>query len=472
VTPDVVFWREREDEFRKHDTGYSAVLAGSWSSFGGTWRFQPRESAHPSFGESVQLFKSLAREAAKGLGSKRGAESWIDWLDLLRCAKDNGTGEILYAQVTSSFFVAGERERDRMSRDGEALPAGALIEFMIGADGLGRRLCWDTTSAKIEHLFRNSANLCLELRSLAGHTASDAEETPREGRAARPIPLSQFWKDRQVEFAKYVDRFGDLSAHWRAAFGKWILSWGSTPIAGPISHDGQNIFKTIAMKAITELSSVTAGGDAEPWQVWLSTIREQRQGLRITHKHPVTEREWEAGVKFGRPLLAVWRELGLPTGDEEAEASRWLEDGSIDHVFQTSADFCEVLLARVFEMEVMANTGIERPSAAPESGDSGSFPEPKADVSGGTTPSSTRPGPKTDFKTASRVDEIVKRVAPEGDWGSDIDDIAAELDDEKIPHPKTWPMRDPPIRNWTDAATTNRDLAKKAIAHHLKIARG
>ncbi len=121
---------------------------------------------HPSFSESIQLFKSLAREAAKGLGSKLGTESWIDWLDLLRCAKDQSTGGTLYAQIRSHTFVVSERGRDGMLCEGENFPAGALIEFAIGEDGLQRRLYCETASATIETLFRNSANLCLELRSL------------------------------------------------------------------------------------------------------------------------------------------------------------------------------------------------------------------------------------------------------------------------------------------------------------------
>ena len=80
---------------------------------------------------------------------------------------DEVTGELLYAQVTSSLCVVSEVGRDQMIRDGEVLPAGApLIEFGQGTDGVERRLYWDISSVKIENVFRNSANLCLVLRSL------------------------------------------------------------------------------------------------------------------------------------------------------------------------------------------------------------------------------------------------------------------------------------------------------------------
>jgi hypothetical protein len=479
ITRDVGFWREREDEFRKHDSGYNSILAASWSPLGGTWRFQPSGGAHPSFSESVRLFKSLAREAAKGLGSSRGTESWIDWLDLLRCAKDERSGEIAYAQITSQTFVIGERERERMIRDGEHIPAGALIEFAIGANGLERRLYCETSSAQIERLFRSSANLCLELRSLARQSVSNVGAAPRPGGM---IPLSNFWKDRQSEFANYVDRFGDLSAHWRAAFGKWILSRGSAPSFGAISGDGQDVFKAIAMKTTTKLFHVPAGGDVEPWQVWLSVMRARKWQFRITHNHPVSERVWEAGVKFGRPLVEVRRELGLATGDEETEVLRWLEDGSIDHVFQASADFCEVLAAEAFEKEAEVHSGVptvkavERLFGKKSQRNDGikawgpeNLAETEMDRSDKRAPSSHRRGPLKDYETARSVASVVARLAADAKWRSKLDDICLELDENTILFPKTWKARG--YGGWFDCLSSERHLVEKAISHHLKRAK-
>jgi hypothetical protein len=80
-------------------------------------------------------------------------------------------------------------------------------------------------------------------------------------------------------------------------------------------------------------------------------------------------------------------------------------------------------------------------------------------------------GPKRDYETAARVDAIVTRIAGSDPWKSKLDDICDGLDDEDIARPKTWITRDPPIRNWTDAAVTDPELARKAIEHHLKNAR-
>jgi hypothetical protein len=259
ATQDSTFWQEREDEFRKHDTGHNTVLAASWSSLSDTWRFQASGSTHSASAESMQLFKSLAREAAKGLGSKRGADSWIDWLDLLRSAKDEGTRMLLYAQVTSSSYIVSEVGRDHMIRDGEALPAGALLEFGREADGVARRLYWDASTAKIENLFRNSANLCLELRSLSTRgawepgygpeiprlektdprigkdqpepTLSDIEAALNEGNRKLAVKL-RCTMDGCAVTDLYLDAFKSLAqkpATKRTAFNRWQASRRDTP---------------------------------------------------------------------------------------------------------------------------------------------------------------------------------------------------------------------------------------------------
>jgi hypothetical protein len=165
---DPAFWKEREDEFRKHETSQNVELTAYWLSLSNDWRFHTlRGRSSPSV-ESLQLFKSLAREAAKGLDINQGAESWIDWLDLLREAKDKDTGQLLYAKLSRGSSVVSEREFDRMIRFGEFVPSGSVIEFTLATDGtIAKGRYWDTSSATIESLFRKSANLCLELRSLA-----------------------------------------------------------------------------------------------------------------------------------------------------------------------------------------------------------------------------------------------------------------------------------------------------------------
>jgi hypothetical protein len=78
-----------------------------------------------------------------------------------------------------------------------------------------------------------------------------------------------------------------------------------------------------------------------------------------------------------------------------------------------------------------------------------------------------RRGPRPDYETAKRVAEIVARVAGEGKWRHKLDDICLELDEDDVPHPKTWKARS--FRGWLDSLS-ERHLAEMAITHHLKIA--
>ena len=87
-----------------------------------------------------------------------------------------------------------------------------------------------------------------------------------------------------------------------------------------------------------------------------------------------------------------------------------------------------------------------------------------------------RRGPKPDYDTPARVAEIVRRVAPDGDWRSKIDDVVLALDHgvchasdpetcdedhEKIPLPRGW-------SNW--ANPPDHDTMVKAIEYRLKVA--
>ena len=88
-----------------------------------------------------------------------------------------------------------------------------------------------------------------------------------------------------------------------------------------------------------------------------------------------------------------------------------------------------------------------------------------------TAVTSKKRGPKPDHETALRVTEIIKAVAPDGDWKDKLEEICSALDKAELPYPKTWPRRDLPLNNWEDGAMIEPALAKKAIEHLLKIAR-
>ena len=56
------FWKEREEEFRRHANDENNSLAADWYSITDSWTFRGG-----SVGRSERIFQSLAREAARGL---------------------------------------------------------------------------------------------------------------------------------------------------------------------------------------------------------------------------------------------------------------------------------------------------------------------------------------------------------------------------------------------------------------------
>jgi hypothetical protein len=177
------YWKEREDEFRKDDTPSNSGLAAQWHSLDESWAFQSLPGQRGQTLAPEQVFKPLAREAAKGLVGLGYDEPWLDWLDALRRATDRSTGTRLYSKTTSTGdFAIGEDHLDRMAKSGERIPRGGLIEFWVAPDPESAaddanqrgtpvnvraetRTIWETTTETIECLFTSSANFCLELRS-------------------------------------------------------------------------------------------------------------------------------------------------------------------------------------------------------------------------------------------------------------------------------------------------------------------
>jgi hypothetical protein len=204
----------------------------------------------------------------------------------------------------------------------------------------------------IQHLALASAEYCIVCRN----------------RAER----SMAWKERQAQFEKYAGQYKELRAIWKGASASWILWYGDKPEGIDVDHQCAGVFKAVAGQAAAGLSGITR--DAESWEQWLDAMRARRWGFQQTGHTPCTEREWDAGVKNGKPLTAIRREQKHTTGDEWKEVYRrtkngklrrlsarelrgkssndlqkyyhWLEDGKIEQVFAASARFCEELAAR------------------------------------------------------------------------------------------------------------------------------
>lgn len=80
-----------------------------------------------------------------------------------------------------------------------------------------------------------------------------------------------------------------------------------------------------------------------------------------------------------------------------------------------------------------------------------------------------RRGPRPDYATAGRVASIVEQFAGTTNWRSKLDEICWELDEKRIARPKPWKRKG--YTDWIACLSAERQLAVKAIEHHLKLAK-
>jgi hypothetical protein len=235
----------------------------------------------------------------------------MDWLDLLRRAKDEDTGEFLYAKCSPGSCVRSEREMERLIEAGEAIPAGGLIEFVGNVDGgIERRTHWDTSTATIETLFKNSANYCSKLRSLAPlpiqsvgeKTGSEAvsglpsteiamdesgrpAEGPMEGAAsgasataAISAPKAEFqarsWNEVEISF------FNEFSVEIRVGSTKAIHEFGRLGMASKRSGNPSLAWQTLHHLAISDGVISAPVGKKPNWGKVEKRMQELRAWLR------------------------------------------------------------------------------------------------------------------------------------------------------------------------------------------------
>ena len=158
------FWKEREEEFRRHANDENSSLAADWYSITDAWTFRGG-----SVERSERIFKSLARKAARGLRGNLGADPCKAWLDSLR---DQGYHFELRFRQGGAY---NQKRLDYLARSGEALPVvEGVVETVTLLDGsVETRTCVEGITGTIERIFDTSADFCLELGS---HAAPDAPE--------------------------------------------------------------------------------------------------------------------------------------------------------------------------------------------------------------------------------------------------------------------------------------------------------
>jgi hypothetical protein len=203
------FWKEREEEFRRHANDENSSLAADWYSITDAWTFRGG-----SVERSERIFKSLARKAARGLKGTLGADACKAWLDSLR------HGEYNFELRFRHGGAYNQKRLDYLAQSGEAVPViEGIVETVALLDGsVETRTRVEGITGTIERIFETSADFCLELGSHAppdatGVIAPDANaegvaqanspaETP-EGSpmgAAEPKPQAHKWEDIEISF--------------------------------------------------------------------------------------------------------------------------------------------------------------------------------------------------------------------------------------------------------------------------------
>jgi hypothetical protein len=183
---------------RKSNSAPTHMPVGLWQIVDGFgfWLLRALAFAANSFN------KSLARESVKGFGAIKDTEPWVQWLEMLRDARDDETGEFLYAKSRSGSVVISDREQHHFAGEKLKLPRGALTEFVKTPYGVERRWYSDSCTITVERLFDASARHCLRLRSLQSKT--DKIPATNGGGAEAPMPVSSA-KNYKTALGRNID---------------------------------------------------------------------------------------------------------------------------------------------------------------------------------------------------------------------------------------------------------------------------
>lgn len=233
-----------------------------------------------------------------------------------------------------------------------------------------------------------------------------------------------------------------LRAEWDHIIGSGVSGQWRTE-GGDRSAEIQ--FEDLATRAAFFLPDA---GDMAPLVVWLEALR--RESLNFS---------------YGRETI--------DSDSEGNERARHLS-GTIQRLGEASANYCAVLESRALAAERRAQQQAGEQGAAPEempestgrAADEASPANAKATAT--TVTERRKRGPTRDFETALKVDGVITRLAPDGNWRARLEDICEGLDEAQVRRPKPWKRKG--HSTWFDCVISERPLVIKAIEHHLKLA--
>lgn len=166
-----------------------------------------------------------------------------------------------------------------------------------------------------------------------------------------------------------------------------------------------------------------------------------------------------------------WERETIETTTDGSEGARHLT-GTMSRVGEASADFCSELESKALEAEFrekqQAQAADAKAAEIAQAAPGNALVAEEASAPRTTVTTRGR-GPKRDFKTAAEVDEVITRLAPDGNWRAQLEAICEGLDEAGVRRPKPWKIKG--HGTWYDCMIAERDLVIKAIEHHRERAR-
>jgi hypothetical protein len=253
------------------------------------------------------------------------------------------------------------------------------------------------------------------------------------------VAENRFWADLAQEFRALHNRYPYLRADWHHKVkssrpGEWrVLGAGSQTAVAQ--------FEALARRAAAALPNPYG---LELHINWLDHMRCRSDRFRFG-----------PGDRFEQN----------PDGSGRVE----LLEGTICRVSEAAADFCLTLEGDALEAGRRDEVQLKPSEPATLIPDS-----PQMVAEEGLTPHTGvtnrgKRGPKCDFETAMKVDEVTLRLAPDGKWRAQLDAVCEDLDEAQVRRPKRWTGKG--YKTWYDCMIAERPLVIKAIEHHLKRAR-
>ena len=265
--------------------------------------------------------------------------------------------------------------------------------------------------------------------------------TPFKGFAEGAMVVSNCWRDLEAQF-RALDPSGILGVRCHYKTG----NQGRYDYQITGADDGARLnFERLARLAGAALCP---GRDCDSLHLWLDTLRERCKNIESGDPVPLSLEEAFIFERIGRAC-------------------------------EESANLCVRLAIEAFETDRQGTRTMDTTGEAnhPEAGPTASGTNPAESHGKGR-----KRGPKPDHEAASRVAEIVARVASNCEWRSKLNELGEALahgvcsasdpeicdvsDHEKVPLPRGWKLKG---HNWLNPP--DRATMVKAIEYRLEIAR-